>query len=86
MTQVSYITAEFPGDLLAIQRLRSEDSAFSEICDDLELLGRDLALFSDNESLPKQGAYFDILESILALRQELVEFLQRDVKSSADEV
>lgn len=75
MTQESYIASEFPGDLPAIQRLRSENSVFDEICDDLELLGRDRALFSDEERLPKQGAYLDVLESIQALREEIVEYL-----------
>jgi len=75
MIQESYIAAEFPGDLPAIQRLRSENSVFDEICDDLELLGRDLALISEEESPEKQGVYRDVLESFQALREEIVEFL-----------
>jgi uncharacterized protein YdcH (DUF465 family) len=86
MTRQSYIETEFPNDLSAIQKLRSENSVFAEICDDLELMGRDLALFSDDESLPEQGVYLDILESIQALRQELAELLQRHVKSAAGEM
>jgi hypothetical protein len=84
MTQESGIASEFPGDLPAIQRLRSEDPVFAEICDDLELLGRDLALFSEEERLRKQGAYLDIQESIQALRQELIEILRRRSNSAAD--
>ncbi len=84
MTKDSYVASEFPGDLPAIQRLRAEDSVFAEICDDLELLGRDLALFSEKESLRKQGAYLDIQESIQALRQEITETLRLRSNSAAD--
>ena len=78
MTQEGYITVEFAGELQAIKRLRSENSVFDEICKDLDLLSRDLATFSEEESLGKQGAYSDVLESIQALHQELVVFLKRE--------
>ncbi len=86
MTQESYIASEFPDDLLTIQRLRLKDSVFAEICEDLELMGRDIALFSKAERLGNQGAYPDILESIQALREEIVEFLQRNGKPAVDDV
>jgi len=77
MKQESYIAAEFPGDFQAIQMLRSRNSVFDEICNDLELLGQELALFSEEESLRTQGAYCDVVESMQALRLELVELLRR---------
>lgn len=86
MKTKSYIAAEFPDDLTAIQRLRSENMAFGEICDDLELLGRDLALFSKAEKLRNTGACLDVQESYQALRQELAELLLRNAKSAADEM
>ena len=86
MAQESYISAQFPDELQAIRRLRSENPVFNEICDDLDLLGRDIALFSGEQRLSEQGAYLDILESIQALHHELVEFLQRTVKPIADEM
>lgn len=85
MAQESYISAQFPDELQAIRRLCSENPVFNEICDDLDLLGRDIALFSGEQRLSEQGAYLDILESIQALRHELFEFLQRNVKPNADE-
>ena len=84
MTQASYIAAEFPIDFLAIQRLRLEDSVFAEICEDLELMGRDLALFSEAERLGDRGAYSDIQESIHALRNEFVEYLHCKVRPAVD--
>ena len=83
MTQASNIAAEFPNDLPAIQRLRSENSVFDEICNDLELLGRDLDLFSEKESLGKQGEYRDVLDSFQALREEIVEFLHTNANPAA---
>lgn len=77
MTQENYITTEFPNELLAIQRLRLANSVFDEICDDLELMGRDLALFSEEERLRNHGTYLDVQESYQALRIELAEFLRR---------
>ena len=77
MTQENYITTEFPNDLVAIQKLRLVNSVFDEICEDLELMGRDLALFSEGERLQNHGAYLDVQESYQALRNELVEFLRR---------
>ena len=77
MTQENYITTEFPNDLRAIQKLRLANSVFSEICDDLELMGRDLALFTEEERLGNHGTYLDVQESYQALRTELAEFLRR---------
>lgn len=84
MTQKDYLAVEFPDDLPAIQRLRSEDQVFDEICEDLELLGRDIALFSEEEIASENGLHLDYLESAQALRQEIVEILHSKGNSAAD--
>lgn len=84
MIEVSYIAAEFPDRFLAIQRLCLKHSTFAEICDDLELMGRDLASFPKAERLGEQGAYSDIQESLQALREELVEYLHCKVRPTVD--
>lgn len=83
MTQ-NYLATEFPDDLPAIQRLRSEHPVFDEICGDLELLGRDIGRFSDVEKTLEQGLYLDCLESARALRREISEILQSQDNSGAD--
>lgn len=78
MTQTSCIATEFPAELSAIKSLRSQSVVFNEICDDLELLGRDIALFSGlsvNVRNQKQDEYRDTQLSYQALRQEISEFL-----------
>ena len=78
MEQHSYVISEFPDDAQTIQRLRPVNSVFDEICEDLELLGRDLARFSEEDRLMNQGEYLDARESYQALCQELAEILRRE--------
>lgn len=77
MTQDSYLAAEFSDDLLTIQQLRSENADVDDICKDLEILGRELAVFSKPERQLYRRGYLDIKESYLALRQELTEILKK---------
>lgn len=84
MTQKDYLAIEFPNDLPKVLRLRSEDPIFDEICGDLELLGQDVELLSAKEGVPEDGAHLDILESMQALRQEIVEILLRKGNAAAD--
>ncbi|MBV1895942.1 MAG: hypothetical protein KUG70_05745 [Rhodobacteraceae bacterium] len=78
MAQDSDIAADFPDDIVAIRKLRLANLVFNEVCEDLELMSRDLALFSEEERRQKQGRYLDVHESYQALREELVEFLRRE--------
>ena len=84
MTHKNYLAAEFPDDLPALQRLRLEDQVFDEICEDLELLDRDISLFSEEEIASGNGLYLDYQESAQALRQEIVEILHSKGNFVAD--
>lgn len=84
MTQKDYLAIEFPNGLPAVLRLRSEDPVFDEICGDLELPGQDVELLSAKEGVLEDGAHRDILESMQALRQEIVEILRRKGNATAD--
>jgi hypothetical protein len=84
MTQKDYLAIEFPNDLPTVLRLRSEDPVFDEICGDLELLGQDFESLSAKEGLLEDGAHLDILESMQALRQEVVEILLSKGNAVAD--
>ena len=77
MNEHNYIAVEFPDDLSVIQELRSVSFAFSEICDDLELMGRELAQHSSVNSGQSQDIYLDACESYQALRRESDEYLHR---------
>lgn len=75
MSHSHNIPAEFPDDLFVIKKLRSVDFNFNEICEDLELLGRDLAEMTREKSERTHQFYTDTQESYQALRQEIVDYL-----------
>jgi hypothetical protein len=85
MTQDSCIGTEFPGEVLAIQRLRSDNSVFNEICEDFEMMGQELAGFSKGERLRNPDIYLDLQESYQALHQELVAVLRGPISSTIAE-
>lgn len=82
MARENLFAAEFPDDLATIQKLRSEDTTFAEICEDFELLTRELTLICGDKSPQTQGVCLDLAESLYALRQELAEILSRQRNST----
>lgn len=77
MRQHSNVFTEFPDDLKAIRKLRSMDLVFNEICEDLEVMGQEIALLTEEQRLSTQGVFLDVNDSYRALRQELAEYLRK---------
>lgn len=69
------IISEFPNDLPAIRNLRATNTTFNEICDDFELLGRELTQTKGENSDQMNKIRVDVQESYDALRKEIADLL-----------